>query len=127
MSEWPDGTIIRDFRIDNHNMVFDCNAIADVRVCDPRALMNLTAFSDDRSALNVNVWMNDCVASDLCVTAHVRVGWIDECNSAVEHQSANGVASQKILELGKFRASVDAGNFSRIVMMIDGDVVTIVP
>src|SRR5437660_5942809 len=63
VSERTDRAIVSNVGIDNQAMVFDNHALAETRVDDARALIDLTGFADDRLPLDVHVRMNDAVAA----------------------------------------------------------------
>src|SRR5437763_13011666 len=88
--------------------------------------MNFAALADYRRAFDMNVRENNTIAPDLSFSTDVSVRRIDESNAAVDHQAANSATTEQVFELGKFGASVHSRNFTRIVMLINGDLLSVI-
>src|ERR1051326_9280717 len=81
--------------------------------------MNHTAFANYRRSFNRGVGIDERVAADLRVGTDVGVRRIDKGHAVVDHQPANGVASQEVFKLRELGARVDTGDFASIVVNED--------
>src|SRR5712692_6714136 len=81
--------------------------------------MNLAAFADDRLAFDMHVGVNHAIAPNLRFATDVRMRRIDGSYALIKHQAPNRAATQKVFELCKFRARIDAGELASVVVLID--------
>src|SRR5207248_164182 len=85
VSKRTNSTIVGNIRVDDYAVIFDGHAVSDAGISDAGALMNLTSFTKNGFALDVDVGMNHAVAADLRVTADIRVRRIDEGHAILDH------------------------------------------
>src|SRR5215831_15050871 len=121
MRKWTHGTVILDRRSNNHAMILYRDPVAQRGVYDARAMLDLTGFADHTGSFNVNIRMNDTVASDPCFAADIAMRGINEGYSCVQHQPADGTAAHQIFEFSQFGARVDARHFANIQMLSQAD------
>src|SRR6266851_1105968 len=119
VSERPDSTIVGDFGIDDHAVILDRDSIAEPRVLDARPLINFAAITNDRLAFDMHIGMNYAVATDLGFVTYVSVRRIDKGYAFLGHHAPNRATAQKVFELSQLSTGVKAGNFTRILMLID--------
>src|SRR5438874_1202274 len=100
-------------------MILHHHSVAKFRIDNPRPLLDLASFTNDGFALDVNIGMNDRIATDLRLAADVRVRWIDKGHAFFHHQTPNRATSNQVFEFSQLSPRVDSCHLSGIVIKIE--------
>jgi hypothetical protein len=114
MRKRPDGTVRRDFRVDDDRVILHDDVVSELGVRNASARSNHTLFTDHRLSFNRHVRMNDSVATDLSFRTDVGMRGINKRHATFDHQPSNRIAADQIFKLREFGACVDARNLARV-------------
>src|SRR6185437_5671343 len=108
MREWPHGAVGFDIGIHNNAVIFDGYIVSEARVGDACARAYLAVFADNGFSFEVNVRIDYRIATNLSRGTHISVRRIDERHAALQHERANRIPAQQVLEFSQLCARVYA-------------------